>query len=458
MRFVIVMLALAGPVCAADLQSRDAYLHRQPNQWAFGSGVVEKTVRLDSGRLTMVSFRNKAARREYVQGGAISSEIRLGLDGRELTGRNGRWTLVRDEARTLPRGEVQLDLVLRNGPLEITKHYVAYPGAPLIREWLTVRNVSERSVLLSDPAFLEGHLLASDAEDLDLYYLTGGGNYNGSQLLKKEKMGPGYARVFDSKIGIQTLSYSAYLPLIALHHPATHDGVMLGWDYMGHWAVRVGNYGGGPVNLSIQVSGYSKDLAPGAEIETPKSFLGVFTGDLDAMGNSLLDWQYEYLWDLTNPDYFAKTRWAVDWPEPWIGAGGTPSADNWGRRLALDLRYVDLMRETGTDILWDDAGWYDRWGSWTGPEWRLTTDLLRKHGMRFALWLPTFLAHPLSKVAQIHPEWLIPGQQVLEQSIPATIDYQKALLDKGVSDWGDFQGTLMAVAVTFGEPGTGFQR
>jgi hypothetical protein len=50
MRLVILMLALAGPVCAADLQSRDAYLHRQPNQWAFGSGAVEKTVRLDAGR------------------------------------------------------------------------------------------------------------------------------------------------------------------------------------------------------------------------------------------------------------------------------------------------------------------------------------------------------------------------------------------------------------------------
>ena len=50
--------------------------------------------------------------------------------------------------------------------------------------------------------------------------------------------------------------------------------------------------------------------------------------------------------------------------------GGTPSADNWGRRLALDLRYVDLIRETGTDILWDDAGWYDKWGTWNGPDWQ----------------------------------------------------------------------------------------
>ena len=84
---------------------------------------------------------------------------------------------------------------------------------------------------------------------------------------------------------------------------------------------RSGNYDGSPVNLSLQVAGYKKELKPGESIETPKAFTGVFAGDLDAMGNLLLDWQYEYLWDLTNPDYFAKTRWAVDWPSPWVGDG-----------------------------------------------------------------------------------------------------------------------------------------
>ena len=164
-----------------------------------------------------------------------------------------------------------------------------------------------------------------------------------------------------------------------------------------------------------------------------------FSGGVDALGNQLLDWQYAYMWEFTNPDYFAKTRWAVDWPDPWWGDGGTPSADNWGRRLALDLRYIDLLRETGTDILWDDAGWYDKWGTWNAPEWKLATDYLRKQNMRWVLWYPTFLATPQSKVAQQHPDWMIPGQSVLEQSIPGTADWQDQLLNDGVKSWGDFQ-------------------
>ncbi|MBI3665771.1 MAG: hypothetical protein HY236_06015, partial [Acidobacteria bacterium] len=368
--------------------------------------MVEKTISLNCGSFTLASFKNKASQREYVQGGVPSAEIRLSADGKELTGRDGGWTLAREDAHQLAQGEMQLDLTLRRGQLEVSKHYVVYPGTPVIREWDTITNVSERPVRISEPFFLDSHLLYSDAAKLELYYMTGGGNYNGSQLLKMEKMGPDYFRTFDSNIGIQTGSYSAFLPLVVLYNPQNRDGVMAGWDYMGHWSLMAGNHGGSPVNLAVKVAGYSKDLQPGQSIETPKAFTGVFSGDLNAMGNLLLDWQYQYMWELTNPDYFAKTRWAVDWPEPWVGRGGVPSADNWGRRLALDLRYVDLMRQAGGDILWDDAGWYDKWGSWNAPDWRLTNDYLAKNGMKWVLWYPTFLATTDSRVGVEHPGWL----------------------------------------------------
>ena len=140
----------------------------------------------------------------------------------------------------------------------------------------------------------------------------------------------------------------------------------MGWDYIGHWTARAENYPKGPFEVSLQVSGYEKTLAPNVAVETPRAFLGVFNGDLDDMGNLLLDWQYGYMWELTGQDYFARRAGG------WIGHShglvrqGIPSGENWGRRFTLDLRYVDLMRQTGGDILWDDAGWDDRWGDWTG--------------------------------------------------------------------------------------------
>ena len=197
------------------------------------------------------------------------------------------------------------------------------------------------------------------------------------------------------------------------------------------------------VSAALQIAGYSDSLSPGGQVITPKAFAAALSGDLDAIGNQILEWQYRYFWELTNPEYFGKTRWSGRLLQPrsssWVGDGGALCADNWGRRLALDLRYVDLLREAGGDILWDDAGWYDRWGDWKGPDWRLTTDFLTKHGMRWTLWQPTYVATPESKVAQEHPDWIIPGQMVLEQSIAATAAWQSNLLDKEVASWNDFQ-------------------
>src|SRR6202041_2295569 len=103
------------------------------------------------------------------------------------------------------------------------------------------------------------------------------------------------------------------------------------WDYLGHWFLHAGEdpATGNQGDVSIKIAGYAKALAPGQSIETPKAFIGAFTGGIDALGNALLDWQYEYLWEYTNDAYFAQTRWNTDWPVngPWVGVGGTPSGD-----------------------------------------------------------------------------------------------------------------------------------
>ena len=438
---LLAILCMAGPLAhpQTSLQSDDGYVRYDGSEWIIGTSLVEKRIRLANGRFGLVSLRNKKSGREYQDADNASGEIRFFANGHDVNAPNSSWKLRGEQAVRGKQGELQLDIELESAVINVTKHYVIYPRTPLIREWLSLENASSKPVRISDVDFLHTSVLRSAARDFQFNYLTGGGNYNGSQLLKAEPISPGYKRILDSNGGIQAGSYSGFLPLVFLLDQNRLEGLALGWDYLGHWRFEAGNEDGQPLVLRLELAGFEKDLAPGGLVETPKAFIAAFSGGVDELGNQLLDWQYAYFWDFTNPEYFAKTRWAVDWPEPWVGEGGAPSADNWGRRLALDLRYIDLLRETGTDILWDDAGWYDKWGTWNGPEWRRTNDYLRKHDMRWVLWYPTFLATPESKVAQQHPEWLIPGQETLEQSIPATADWQSRLLNDGVREWGDFQ-------------------
>jgi hypothetical protein len=435
----IVCAATSLLIAQTNLQSGDGYIRRETNEWILGTSFTEKRLRLADGHFLSTSLRNKKSGREYQDGNNLTAEIRFFADGRDVSLPDWHWKLLRDSIVRGRQGELQLDITLESVDIQLTKHYVLYPGTTVIREWLTVTNSSPKLIHFTRVDFLHTRLLTPATNDFHFNYLTGGGNYNGSQLLKAESITSAYRRTLDSNGGIQPGNYSSFLPLVFILTQKASEGVAIGWDYLGHWRFDIDNQITPRLDMSLELAGFAKDLAPGAQFETPKAFMATFSGGIDELGNQLLDWQYAYLWEFTNPEYFAKTRWAVDWPDPWVGDGGTPSADNWGRRLALDLRYVDLLRETGTDILWDDAGWYDKWGTWNGPDWRRTNDYLHKYGMKWVLWYPTFLATSESKVAQKNPSWLIPGQQTLEQSIPATADWQNRLLDDSVKTWGDYQ-------------------
>jgi hypothetical protein len=423
----------------AERSDADAYVRREGMTWIIGTSRVEQKISLQDGHLRLNSFRNKRSVYEYRDHGSDPDQILLQIDGVKTSSTSWHWTLVNEHTQRLGQGELQLDIQLRGGPLEVTKHWVIYPHTAIIREWITIENVSIKNVRLEDLSFLNTRVLGASIDNLELSYVSGGGNFNGSQLLKTERLHNGYKRTLDSNIGIQTGSYSAYLPLLLLRDLRSKNSMAAGWDYLGHWSLDIGDHSGEQVGISLRVAGYDRLLHPGDRIETPRAFAAAVSGDLDDIGNQILDWQYRFFWDFTNPEYFGKTRWAVDWPNPWVGTGGTPSADNWGRRLSLDLRYVDLLRECGGDILWDDAGWYDSWGNWDGPDWRLTTSYLQKYGMRWVLWQPLFLATAKSRVAQEHPEWIIPGQMAFEQSISATRVWESKRLDADVASWKDFQ-------------------
>lgn len=92
---------------------------------------------------------------------------------------------------------------------------------------------------------------------------------------------------------------ASYAPWVSFYNHSTRDGVFLGWDYFGHWTATYTMNGRGGIETHMRVAGYNRELLPGETVTTPKAFLGVFAGDLDDAGNTLLDWQYQYLWDYT---------------------------------------------------------------------------------------------------------------------------------------------------------------
>ena len=173
----------------------------------------------------------------------------------------------------------------------------------------------------------------------------------------------------------------------------------------------------------------SRALAPGERLELPPLTIGVFREDLDDMARSLYDWQYEYLWDFTNPDYFARTKWAV----PWFFCSRNLQEQFTARLAQLDMLGADVMRSVGFEMLWDDAGWstYPGWpedsygsvfrNTYEGPDFAQTLRYLPKMDMKWLLW---FAGRPSAGV-----------------------------MDTKVGSWGNFE--WRSDAVDFSEPRIG---
>ena len=99
-----------------------------------------------------------------------------------------QWKLLEEHQRVLPQGELLLEIRLNGGPLEVTKHWIIYPHTAIIRGWLTIENTSTQTLQLDELFFFNTRSLGIDPDSLELGYLSGGGNFNGSQLLKTERL------------------------------------------------------------------------------------------------------------------------------------------------------------------------------------------------------------------------------------------------------------------------------
>jgi hypothetical protein len=409
-------------------------------EWRMGTALLEITVILKDGRFGMSSFLDKAVSppKQYLPSDG-SALFRFEIDESTLTGLEGEWQLESQGVFELDQGELQLDIATRRLNLIVGSHFILYPETSIVRHWTSVRNARSEPVSVNNPHFLVLTLLGPDAQGATTFgWFTGAYHDADSQRLITEPLHTEYERAFASYY-----AGAGHMPLMLLHDPQQNCGIYWGWDYLGPWTGAAATAETNCFHCGLQTSQLRRVLQPDDRVALPRVFLGTFRGDLDDMGNSVLDWQYQYYWKHKDPAYFAQPRLAVDFPTPWVGTGGTE--ENWSCRLALDLYFMDLARYMGAGVLWDDAGWYDEWGSWRGPEWGELTPYLQRHDMRFLVWFPTFMCYPGSRAMEhLGVEIALPDgnpsyEHGIDQSQPAATAWQRDLLDEKAAQWGDFQ-------------------
>ena len=232
-----------------------------------------------------------------------------------------------------------------------------------------------------------------------------------------------------------------YIPWFSVWNRAEQDGVAIGFDYYGRWAMDAGNQHGGPGSLSLAIPNYETTLAPSESVTTPRAFTSVYVDDLDVMTNDLLDWQYRYLWDYTRSPYFAGIRMLGYW---YTGSQWTGSWDQAGT-LQKVFGIAPHLQSIGADTYHRDNGWWDTPGNWDGPDFRQSVDYLGASGMKQLTYMMAYDANTDSRVYRDHPDWFANAspcgyaERLIDLTKPGAESWMGDLLIGKAQAWGDFQ-------------------
>lgn len=305
---------------------------------------------------------------------------------------DGQWKLTSAAPLKVNAGgrpAVQLDLVLTKDTLRATLHVQAYPRTSILRQWIELENGGSSSITLGSASPVKVQMPDTGAPYTH-YWMCGGTSRPNQGQLESAEIGKAYSRTL---LGERTDNYMPWMALCRKDAPG--DGWFVALDCLGSWTLGYDNVSGNGSLVASLPALTGHELAPGERLRLPLVTLGMFTQNLDDMARRVYDWQYEYLWDYTNSEYFAQMKWAV----PWFFCSRNLQEQFTARLAGLDME-ADLMRTMGMEMLWDDAGWskYPGWPipdsysvvfspSYEGPDYAETLRYLRKMDMTWTLWM-----------------------------------------------------------------------
>ena len=165
----VFLAAIAGTIIpqlestAADITVGDAYVRSEANgaRWLIGSTGIEQIFDCSNGLFLLTSYKNKLTQpaTEYVL--PENSCAPFGLDMESFMGNQplpkefNAWKVENANASQIGSGgrpAVQLDFVLVRPNILARFHVLAFPGVPILRQWVEIENSSPSVVVLTSPA------------------------------------------------------------------------------------------------------------------------------------------------------------------------------------------------------------------------------------------------------------------------------------------------------------------
>jgi len=387
--------------------------------WTLETDDVRRVIDFGDGKLLQTSLVNKETGRDYQQSG-ISAEFRVRVDGTDLRGSSGGWSLVHHSADTEANGAIHLSIRLERPGLAVDRHYWLYPETSFIEERTDVTNTGPAAKSITDYSAISMRVLGDDAADVDMYAMNGD---KASTAQYQTLKGP-----IPMASGLQNpggRGGNVHQQFVTLRDRVDAEGIVATWDYTGNWVMNVGD-SFGKILVEPRAT-IATPLATGTTITGPLGRTAFYSGDLDDMGNTVLDFTYRYLWEHTNDEFFPLIRYG--------GYGSSPDI------IADKIRQLAYI---GGDMVWMDDGWQNAMGDWHAKEGEPLEeyrDFAALHGQHVGYWLVPWGAEGTSQIAQQHPEWMLnPADRKagLDTTLPGVVEHIDQMIQERQAQYGPF--------------------
>ena len=389
----------------------DAYSVREGGRIRIGTAGIAMEIELTAqGEYLLRSLKHAATGREYVQAGPKRpDEFAVTIDGRTVCGASGGFALETVNISELSQGELETTVTLRRDGLRVRRHYVAYPGLPVIQSWTEYENLTDSVMSVSKPSLFVVRLLNEERDGVAFGYMTGGANFTGSQIYKTVDLKEGFVKRFDSQTDPEIIEVDGsegnwwhprlngcgiWNEFFTLSPRDAGEGLWMTFDYQGWWKATMSSCDG-DMALCGRCELLSAPLKSGETLRIAPMTIGLYRGDMDDMGNAIQEYVYTYKWDYTREKYFNRMTMGI-----WQSAPLTDDV----------YKMVEIARYVGLERIHVDDFWFDAKGNWKGifgDDWKHINDYIRQNGMFFRLWMPPWHADRLSQVWLEHPEWML---------------------------------------------------
>jgi alpha-galactosidase len=351
------------------------------------NGLVERIIKLPikTGNVVTTSYKPVTGGFKYFD--STNTDFQFEINNKIYSGK-GNWSLKDIVRHTDTRNGdgASVTIVSEDKKIELTIQYLLYPGLPVIRKNLVIKNLS------AQPARIE----SIDVEKFEVsgYYATTF-SWVCHDYGRRRSIGPYEGNMQDA--------------LITVHNSDWQQGIVIGNEASGvikhtaaFWEEPVIVSGFTHKNARFP---FRKYIKKGERFTTPQVFTIVYNNHKDPdeiLNTAVPDFVRKHmgirLSELAHKPTFVYNTWI-------------PFTKNINEKLVMEL--AKAAADAGMKEFIIDDGWQDNYGDWQIDKAKFPNglkpvfDYIKSLGMKPGLWVSVGSASPVSKVYKEHPEWFV---------------------------------------------------